>query len=780
MAVPNPILIKRASTPGKIPVVGDLQLSELAINTYDGKLYTRKNNGADSVIQIGIDTVSGDVTGTGAGNGNIVTTIAANAVTLAKMAQIATGSFLGRTTATTGNVEVLSAATAKALLALNNVDNTSDANKPISTAEQIALNLKENLSNKATDFSVVNNTLYPTVAAAKAYADSLVAGLIDDRGSYDASVGTYPTTGGSGTAGAVLKGDLWYISVGGTIAGVIYNVGDSIRALSDAPGQTVGSWAALESNLGYVPYNATNPNGYTANSTDAQLRDRATHTGVQPAASITESATQVFVSPAEKTAITHTNRAALDAVSGTNTGDETAATIRTKLGVTTLSGSNTGDQTLGSLGAEGTSNKDASSGYVGLTSYKINMKNTANTFTSFLQNSNTAARTYTYPDKDGTVAMISDITGVNSGTNTGDETVTTIRTKLGITVLSGSNTGDQTLASLGAEGSANKDASNGYAGLTLFKINMKNTAGSFTSFMLNAATAARNWTFPDKDGTVAMTSDITGTNSNTNTGDETAATIRTKLGITTLSGSNTGDQTLASLGAEGTANKDATGGYAGLTLFKINMKNALNTFTSFMQNSNTAARTYTFPDKDGTIATIADVTGTNSGTNTGDETLATIKSKLGITTLSGSNTGDQTLGSLGAEGSANKDATGGYAGLTLFKLNMKNVAGTLTSFFTNSNTAARTYTLPDKDGTVAMLSDIAAGGEQAVNKDASGGYVGLTLFKINFKNTLNTFTSFLTNSNTAARTYLFPDKDGTIAINEDVMQNGQTIDGGTF
>ena len=33
--------------------------------------------------------------------------------------------------------------------------------------------------------------------------------------------------------------------------------------------------------------------------------------------------------------------------------------------------------------------------------------------------------------------------------------------------------------------------------------------------------------------------------------------------------------------------------------------------------------------------------GTADGTNTGDETTATIKSKLGITTLSGSNTGDQ-------------------------------------------------------------------------------------------------------------------------------------------
>lgn len=38
--------------------------------------------------------------------------------------------------------------------------------------------------------------------------------------------------------------------------------------------------------------------------------------------------------------------------------------------------------------------------------------------------------------------------------------------------------------------------------------------------------------------------------------------------------------------------------------------------------------------------------GNTSGTNTGDETTATIKSKLGITTLSGSNTGDQDLSGL--------------------------------------------------------------------------------------------------------------------------------------
>ena len=60
--------------------------------------------------------------------------------------------------------------------------------------------------------------------------------------------------------------------------------------------------------------------------------------------------------------------------------------------------------------------------------------------------------------------------------------------------------------------------------------------------------------------------------------------------------------TNTALGTELTSRKDATGGYAGLTLFKINFKNALNTITSFFTNANTVARTYTFQDRDGTIA----------------------------------------------------------------------------------------------------------------------------------------------------------------------------------
>ncbi len=52
------------------------------------------------------------------------------------------------------------------------------------------------------------------------------------------------------------------------------------------------------------------------------------------------------------------------------------------------------------------------------------LRNVANTFTALFTNAITAARTYTLKDASGTLAFTSDITGINSGTNTGDQTIT--------------------------------------------------------------------------------------------------------------------------------------------------------------------------------------------------------------------------------------------------------------------------------------------------------------------------------------------------------------------
>lgn len=58
----NTIKLKRSAVPSKVPTVGDLQLGELGLNTFDGKLYTKKNNGTDSIVEIGAGGGGGGVT----------------------------------------------------------------------------------------------------------------------------------------------------------------------------------------------------------------------------------------------------------------------------------------------------------------------------------------------------------------------------------------------------------------------------------------------------------------------------------------------------------------------------------------------------------------------------------------------------------------------------------------------------------------------------------------------------------------------------------------------
>ncbi len=48
----NTIKIKRSAVPAKVPTTSDLALGELALNTYDGKLYTKKDNGTASVVEL--------------------------------------------------------------------------------------------------------------------------------------------------------------------------------------------------------------------------------------------------------------------------------------------------------------------------------------------------------------------------------------------------------------------------------------------------------------------------------------------------------------------------------------------------------------------------------------------------------------------------------------------------------------------------------------------------------------------------------------------------------
>ena len=247
-----------------------------------------------------------------------------------------------------------------------------------------------------------------------------------------------------------------------------------------------------------------------------------------------------------------------------------------------------------------------------------------------------------------------------SGINTGDETTSSIKSKLGITTLSGSNTGDQTNVT-GNAGTASKLA-------TARKINNVDFDGSGDIIITAIADA----------GT------LTGTTLN--------PTI-TESSLTTVGTINSGtwSGTAISLNNGGTGATNATAARANLGLvIGANVQAPLVAGTDYqipliagtnyiVPNSSIAGATKTKITYDtkglitaGADATTADITpstdrnyvtdvqagviSNTSGVNTGDETTSSIKSKLGITTLSGSNTGDQT-NVTGNAGTATKLAT---------------------------------------------------------------------------------------------------------------------------
>jgi hypothetical protein len=61
-----------------------------------------------------------------------------------------------------------------------------------------------------------------------------------------AATNVFPSAGGSGAGGAILKGDIWTISAVGTLGGVAVSLGRYCQSTSDAPVQVVGSWSIAE------------------------------------------------------------------------------------------------------------------------------------------------------------------------------------------------------------------------------------------------------------------------------------------------------------------------------------------------------------------------------------------------------------------------------------------------------------------------------------------------------------------------------------------------------
>lgn len=101
----NTILLKRSAVAGKVPLTSDVPLGSLALNTYDGKLFTKKSvSGVESIVEIGAGgggsqlsggTISGDYLNTSTGYFQVSTGTTAQRPATAGNGQIRYNSSVG-------------------------------------------------------------------------------------------------------------------------------------------------------------------------------------------------------------------------------------------------------------------------------------------------------------------------------------------------------------------------------------------------------------------------------------------------------------------------------------------------------------------------------------------------------------------------------------------------------------------------------------------------------------------------------------------------------------
>ena len=157
-----------------------------------------------------------------------------------------------------GSVTVIDGLTSTSTTAALSANRGKELNDRLSTVETAKTGYGNIVTYNASAFDSAGSAA-AAQSNAQAYADTLVVGLLDDCGNYDpTATSAYPTSGGSGVEGAILKGDLWVISADGNVNGIPVTVGDTIRALVDSPAQNNANWAITQNNLIYIPENSSN------------------------------------------------------------------------------------------------------------------------------------------------------------------------------------------------------------------------------------------------------------------------------------------------------------------------------------------------------------------------------------------------------------------------------------------------------------------------------------------------------------------------------------------
>ena len=269
-----------------------------AVATATSASTTAGSAAADASAAVAAATTAVNTANTAVGAANTAVSVANEAKSLVDVA-VAGGvvSFNGRT----GDVTSQSGDYTKAQVGLGAVDNTSDADKPLSTAAVAALGAKadksyvdtELSSNASADRSRANHTGYQPISTVTNLQTALDS-KVDKVSGKQLSTEDYTSAEKSKLASVA--------------AGATANSSDSSLRNRDthtgtqAIGTIVGLQAALDSKVSAVAGKQLSTEDYTsaeksklsgiaagatANSTDASLRERSTHTGTQAIGTIT-------------------------------------------------------------------------------------------------------------------------------------------------------------------------------------------------------------------------------------------------------------------------------------------------------------------------------------------------------------------------------------------------------------------------------------------------------------------------------------------------------------
>jgi hypothetical protein len=378
--------------------------------------------------------------------------------------------------------------------------------------------------------------------------------------------------------------------------------------------------------------------GATVNATNAQLRDRSSHTGTQAVSTITglaavattgsyssltgqpniPSTLDQIADSSTRSALTSTDRGKLSNLAGVNTGDETATSIKSKLGIVSISGINTGDQDISGIAANTTA--------IG----------TLNALSTSVKNNLVSAI--------NEVKAIAD-TAAGGGTIPGDNTIT--NAKLGSDVKIGSLTLLTTVAkgdlvtALNELNSNKVDkvsgkvlSSNDYTTVDKNKlagIATGATANSTDSFLLNRT----NHTGTDSADNIVdgVTNKVyTATDKNKLAGIASGATANsTDIQLRDRT-THTGVQPATSITPDAThrfvtdtektawnAKQDASTAVTITGAQTLTNKTLSSPVISSIANG---AATLTLPTTSGTVALTSQITGINSGVNTGDQVIS--------------------------------------------------------------------------------------------------------------------------------------------------------------